>query len=52
MQVRRQEKQKMKSAQWIPTAAVLAALTGCGADDISSPGNSGNVTINNTIPRR
>jgi hypothetical protein len=50
MQVRRQEKQKMKSAQWIPTAAVLAALTGCGADDISSPGNSGNVTINNPAP--
>jgi hypothetical protein len=37
----------MKSAQWLTTAAVLAALTGCGADDISSPGNSGNVTINN-----
>ncbi len=37
----------MKSAQWIPAAAILATLTGCGADDISSPGNSGNVTINN-----
>ena len=37
----------MKSTQWIPAAAILAALTGCGADDISSPGNSGNVTINN-----
>jgi hypothetical protein len=37
----------MKSVQWLTTAAVLAALTGCGADDISSPGNSGNVTINN-----
>ena len=40
----------MKSAQWIPAAAVLAALTGCGADDISSPGNSGNITINNPAP--
>jgi hypothetical protein len=37
----------MKSTQWIPAAAILAALTGCGADDIASPGNSGNVTINN-----
>lgn len=37
----------MKSAQWIPTAALLAALSGCGADEISSPGNSGNITINN-----
>jgi hypothetical protein len=37
----------MKSAQWITTAAILSALTGCGADDISSPGNSGNVVINN-----
>src|SRR5688572_29196597 len=40
----------MKSAQWIPATAILAALTGCGADDISSPGNSGNVTINNAAP--
>jgi hypothetical protein len=40
----------MKSAQWVPAAAILAALTGCGADDISSPGNSGNVTINNPAP--
>ncbi len=40
----------MKSTQWIPATAILAALTGCGADDISSPGNSGNVTINNPAP--
>jgi hypothetical protein len=32
------------------TAALVAALAGCGADDISSPGNSGNVTINNVTP--
>jgi hypothetical protein len=37
----------MKSAQWVSAAAILATLTGCGADDISSPGSSGNVTINN-----
>ena len=40
----------MKPEQWISAAAILAALTGCGADDISSPGNSGNVTINNAAP--
>jgi hypothetical protein len=40
----------MKLEKWISAAAVLAALTGCGADDISSPGNSGNVTINNAAP--
>jgi hypothetical protein len=31
-------------------SVTLAALTGCGADDISTPGNSGNVTINNPAP--
>jgi hypothetical protein len=40
----------MNSPQWITAAAILAALTGCGADDISSPGGSGNVTINNAAP--
>lgn len=40
----------MKPEKWISAAAILAALTGCGADDISSPGNSGNVTINNAAP--
>ena len=40
----------MKLEKWISAAAMLAALTGCGADDISSPGNSGNVTINNAAP--
>jgi len=28
--------------------ATLVALTGCGAEDVSTPGNTGNVTINNT----
>jgi len=37
----------MKSAYWLPATAILAALGGCGADEISSPGNSGNITINN-----
>lgn len=27
--------------------ATLVALTGCGADDVATPGNTGNVTINN-----
>jgi hypothetical protein len=40
----------MKSVQWMTAAALIAALSGCGADDISSPGNSGNVTINNPPP--
>jgi len=31
-------------------SVTLAALTGCGADDISTPGNTGNVTINNPAP--
>jgi hypothetical protein len=30
--------------------ATLISLTGCGADDISTPGNTGNVTINNPPP--
>lgn len=37
----------MNSVRLITSAAIVAALAGCGADDISSPGNSGNVTINN-----
>jgi hypothetical protein len=38
----------MKPAQWIVTSALVATLAGCGAEEIESPGNSGNVTINNT----
>ncbi len=40
----------MKPVQWITTAAIVAALAGCGAEEIESPGNSGNVTINNPPP--
>jgi len=40
----------MKHVQWMTAAAMVAALAGCGAEDISSPGNSGNVTINNPPP--
>ncbi|HEU4591827.1 MAG TPA: hypothetical protein VFS13_13050 [Steroidobacteraceae bacterium] len=40
----------MKSVRLMTTATLVAALAACGADDISSPGNSGNVTINNAAP--
>src|SRR5688572_24489906 len=40
----------MRSAKLITASAMLATLAGCGADDISTPGNSGNVTINNAAP--
>jgi hypothetical protein len=40
----------MKSAQWVFAVALGATLAGCGADDISSPGNSGNITINEAPP--
>jgi hypothetical protein len=40
----------MRSARLFGSAALVAVLAGCGADDISSPGNSGNVTINNPPP--
>jgi hypothetical protein len=40
----------MSSAQRMFALAVTAALAGCGADDISTPGNTGNVTINNLPP--
>jgi hypothetical protein len=40
----------MSSAQRMLALAVTAALAGCGADDISTPGNTGNVTINNPPP--
>jgi hypothetical protein len=43
-----QEKKKMSSAPRILALAIAATLAGCGADDISTPGNTGNVTINNT----
>jgi hypothetical protein len=40
----------MKSVQWMTTVAIAVVLAGCGADDISSPGNSGNITVNNPPP--
>jgi hypothetical protein len=40
----------MKSVQWIITGAIAASLAGCGAEEIESPGNSGNITINNAAP--
>jgi hypothetical protein len=41
----------MRTLGWMIASAVAAAsLAGCGADDIDSPGNSGNVTINNPPP--
>jgi len=40
----------MSSAQRMLALAIAAVLTGCGAEDISTPGNSGNVTINNEAP--
>jgi hypothetical protein len=40
----------MRKFQWIVTSAVAIALAGCGADEISSPGSGGNVTINNPPP--
>jgi hypothetical protein len=40
----------MSSAQRMLALAIAATLAGCGADDISTPGNTGNVTINNAAP--
>ena len=38
----------MKKLQQVLVLGVsLAALAGCGAEDIASPGTGGNVTINN-----
>ncbi len=37
----------MKVKYWLVAGAVAAALAGCGADEISSAGSTGNVTINN-----
>lgn len=36
-----------KFSMWLAVSASALALAGCGADDISSPGTGGNVTINN-----
>ena len=40
----------MKHAQWILCGAIAATLAGCGAENIASPGNTGNITINNPPP--
>jgi hypothetical protein len=40
----------MRSVQRMIALAVTSVLAGCGADDISTPGNTGNVTINNPPP--
>lgn len=40
----------MKTYRWIIASAVAVALAGCGADEISSAGSDGNVTINNPPP--
>ncbi len=37
----------MKTVQGFVACGIAVLLAGCGADDISSPGGSGNVTINN-----
>lgn len=41
----------MRTYQWIIASAVAMALAGCGADEISSAGSSGNITINNPPPQ-
>ncbi|MGC4028828.1 MAG: hypothetical protein QM696_08155 [Steroidobacteraceae bacterium] len=40
----------MKSIQLVVAGIVAAGLAGCGADEISSPGSGGNITINNPAP--
>lgn len=40
----------MRTYQWIVASAVAMVLAGCGADEISSAGSSGNITINNPAP--
>lgn len=40
----------MRTYKWIIASAVAVALAGCGADEISSAGSSGNITINNPPP--
>jgi hypothetical protein len=37
----------MSTAKLMVAGAVAAVLAGCGADEISSPGTGGNITINN-----
>lgn len=37
----------MRTFQWVIAGAVAMALVGCGADEISSAGSGGTITINN-----
>lgn len=37
----------MRTFRWMIASAVAVALAGCGADEISSAGSSGSITINN-----
>lgn len=37
----------MRNFQWVLAGAVAAVLAGCGADEISSAGSDGSITINN-----
>lgn len=37
----------MRTLRWMVASAVAVALAGCGADEISSAGSGGNITINN-----
>jgi len=41
----------MRTVRWMVAGLVAAALAGCGADEIDSPGSAGNVTINNPPPQ-
>jgi hypothetical protein len=40
----------MRTIRWFVASVVLAGLAGCGADSIESPGESGNIVINNPPP--
>jgi len=40
----------MRTLHWMVASAVAVALAGCGADEISSAGSGGNITINNPPP--
>lgn len=40
----------MRTLRWMIASAVAVALAGCGADEISSAGAGGNITINNPPP--
>ncbi len=37
----------MRTVRWVVAGVIAASLAGCGADNIESPGQAGNITINN-----